>query len=109
MELSDLLPDGIPYPDAPPEAREWVNQRLAKLICTPDGGVIMITHRGRALIEPAPEASADAEGDDEGDDEATDDPAAADTAVLDAPPQLPPLDAAADSTDNLEPFVPAED
>ena len=101
MELHELLPNGIPYADAPPEALEWVSQRLAHVMSTPDGGRIELTHRGNALLASAPKEELEEEPE-TGDE---DDPAAADTAVIAEPPELPPLDDA-DSTDNLDPSVP---
>lgn len=70
MKLRDLHPDGIPYPNAPQEALNWVESGDARLISSPEGGVIMLSNR--KLIEFG-YVNTDAE----------------DTAVLDIPPPAP--------------------
>ncbi len=70
LELEDLHPDGIPYPDAPPEALEWIEQKLARLISTPEGGRIDLSTRGLIKIGEGPEgAPAPAEEEDEEDED----------------------------------------
>ncbi len=68
LELEDLHPDGIPYPDAPPEALEWIEQKLARLIATPEGGRIDLSTRGLIQIGEGP-GSAPTESEPEEDDE----------------------------------------